>query len=237
MGSDCGNENEAPINTVQLDSYFMDRYEVTNREYAKFLNSFGKTHDSDGHVIIGLESRYCRIKLVDGKFQAQQGFEHHPVLTVSWFGADAFAKWRGKRLPTEAEWEKAARGGNEGKKYPWGQTASHDHANYEGTDGTDMWLFTAPVGSFEPNGYGLYDMSGNATEWCEDWYENDAYKPAHLRRPESSDLEPMRVIRGGNWATDSPFLRCAFRTASAPNWTHATVGFRCAMDVSAETRN
>ena len=232
MGSDLGNENETPISTVYLDSYYMDRYEVTNREYAAFLNAVGKIRDTDGRMIIDLESRYCRIKHVDGKYQAQHGYEHHPVLTVSWRGADAYAKWRGKRLPTEAEWEKAARGGIEGKEYPWGDTASHAYANYEGIDGIDRWLFTAPIGSFEPNGYGLYDMSGNAGEWCADWYDSDAYKPTHLRLPEKSDLGPRRVIRGGSWATDAPYLRCAFRSASPPSWTHGTIGFRCAMDVS-----
>lgn len=237
MGSDRGNENELPINTVYLDSYYIDRYEVTNREYAAFLNEVGKIRNADGHVFIHLESRYCRIKHLDGKYQAQQEYEHHPVLTVSWFGADAYAKWRGKRLPTEAEWEKAARGGIEGKEYPWGDTASHAYANYEGTDGMDKWLFTAPVGRFKPNGYGLYDMSGNAGEWCADLYDSNAYKPADMRMPEKSGLGPSRVIRGGSWATDVPYLRCAFRTASAPSWTHGTIGFRCAMDVSEQTRN
>jgi formylglycine-generating enzyme required for sulfatase activity len=237
IGSDLGNENETPINTVYLDSYYIDRYEVTNREYAAFLNAVGKTDDVDVHWFIDLESRYCRIKHVDGKYQVQQGYEHHPVLTVSWSGADAYAKWHGKRLPTEVEWEKAARGGIEGKEYPWGDTASHAHANYEGTDGMDSWLFTAPVGSFEPNGYGLYDMSGNAGEWCADLYDSDAYKPAHLRTPEKSNLSPNRVVRGGSWATDAPYLRCAFRTASDPSWMHGTIGFRCAMDVSAKTGN
>ena len=237
MGSDLDNEDEKRINAVYLDSYYVDRYEVTNQEYTAFLNAVGRIHDADGYVIIDLESPYCRIKQVDGKYQVQQGFEHHPVLTVSWFGAEAYARWRGKRLPTEAEWEKAARGRIEGKEYPWGNTASHAHANYEGTEDIDIWLFTAPVGSFVPNGYGLYDMSGNAGEWCADWYGNHAHTPDRFRTPEKSELKPSRVVRGGNWATDAPFLRCAFRTSSAPGLTHETIGFRCAKNVSTEREN
>lgn len=234
VGSDLDNEDEKRINAVYLDSYFIDRYEVTNHEFTAFLNAVGRIHDADGYVIIDLKSRYCRIKHVDGKYQVQQGYEHHPVLNVSWFGAEAYARWRGKRLPTEAEWEKAARGKIEGKEYPWGDTASHAHANYEGTEDIDIWLFTAPVGSFEPNGYGLYDMSGNAGEWCADRYGNHAHTTDRFRTPEKSELKPSRVVRGGNWATDAPFLRCAFRTSSAPGLTHETIGFRCAKDVSTE---
>ena len=236
MGSEVGDENETPLNTVYLDSYYIDRYEVTNREYAEFLNTVGKTRDSDGHMFLNMESSYCKIKHLDGKYQVQQGYEHHPALTVSWFGADAYARWQGKRLPTEAEWEKAARGGIEGQEYPWGNTPSHVHANYEGTDGMDGWLFTAPVGSFEPNGYGVYDISGNAGEWCADWFDGQYYKRAHLKSPVGPDSGLRRVVRGGNWATDAYYLRCAFRSASGPSLRSVNVGFRCTKDVYAKTK-
>ena len=141
--------------------------------------------------------------------------EDHPVLQVTQYGAIAYAKWKSKRLPTKSEWEKAARGGLVGKEYPWGDTISHSNANYEGTDGSDIWLETAPVGSFPPDRYGLYDMAGNASERCSDLYDNDP---------------DLRVIRGGAWGNERAFLRCASRYGTGLTSLDNNVGFRCAKD-------
>jgi len=229
MGSDKGNENEMPVKTVYLDAYYIDKYEVTNHQYATFLNTLGKTPEEVYHFI-NIESPYCKIEYVDGKYQAEQGYEDHPVLFVTWQGAKDYAKWENKRLPTEAEWEKAARGGFEGKEYPWGNTIFHDNANYAGSYGVDAWLFTAPVGSFAPNGYGLYDMAGNAWEWCADWYDNQYYKKMPLKNPKGPDSGTNRVIRGGSWGNDTRYLRCAFRYGAPPMIAFNHVGFRCAKD-------
>jgi len=167
-----------PVHTVYLDAFYMDKYEITNAQFKRFLMANPPWRKSGR-----LDRRYQHrdyLRDWDG-LDYPAGKADHPVVYVSWYAAAAYAQWAGKRLPTEAEWEKAARGGLVGKKYPWGNGrdrdwgVNRDKANCYRTGRRDKWFFTAPVGSFPPNGYGLYDMAGNVWEWCADEFNSDYY--------------------------------------------------------------
>ena len=150
------------------------------------------------------------------------------MVLVNWDDATAYAEWAGKRLPTEAEWEYAARGGLRGKRYPWADEISHDDANYSGMGGADTWdRSTAPVGSFAANGYGLYDMVGNVYEWCQDWYGENYYSNSPAKNPPGPDSGSSRVLRGGFWDNYTNTLRVANRLFDTPNNRTYSNGFRC----------
>ena len=195
-----GMNNALPVHTVYLDAFYMDIYEVTTAQYQKFMEATG-----------------YRFWYMEDIYDAPE----KPVVGVSWFDAVAYAGWAGKRLPTEAEWEKAARGGLSGKRYPWGDEISHDDAS--GADGT------SPVGSFAPNGYGLYDMAGNVWEWCADWYDADYYSSSPKRNPAGPSSGKRRVLRGGSEGlTPLPdLLRVAGRLSGNPTMGIGDLGFRC----------
>ena len=135
MGSRDGDADESPVHTVYVDAFYMDKYEVTNAQYAAFLNAKGK-HAEGGNIWYTKDEEYslrCRspLEYVAGEYRVRDGYDRHPIVCVTWYGAMAYAAWTGKRLPTEAEWEKAARGGLRGKRYPWGNTIYSIHANYD----------------------------------------------------------------------------------------------------------
>ena len=170
-------DNEKPIHSVYVDAFYIDAYEVTNAEYAEFLNAKGK-HAEAGKEWYLIGNHLSRIEYVSRKYQVKAGYENHPVTFVSWYGAMAYAEWKGKRLPTEAEWEKAARGGLSGLKYPWGNAIDATNANYNRHVGD-----TTPVGKYPANGYGLYDMTGNVWEWCLDEYNANFYSVSPAQNP------------------------------------------------------
>ena len=240
---DAGYSDEKPVHTVYLDAFYIDKYEVTNAQYATFLNDYGKNEDAKGHELLDIDDPDCLIEKVGDTYQPKAGYEEHPVIEVSWYGAGAYAQFYGKRLPTEAQWEKAARGGLVGKMYPNGDTITHDDANYSGTGGRDIWERTAPVGSFPPNGYGLYDMAGNVWEWCADEYSPTYYSisprenplgpgtPVFFVNDDFTDVTTWRVLRGGSWLSDPRYLRCAYRGDLGPTGTHLSLGFRCSQDL------
>lgn len=205
---DEGDSDELPVHTVYLDAFYVDVYEVTNAQYQEFM-------DATGHS----EPRYWS----NSTYNAPD----YPVVGVYWHDAVAYAEWAGKRLPTEAEWEKAARGGLVGNRYPWGDDISHDDANYYSTGGKDIWNGPSPVGSFAPNGYGLYDMVGDVYEWCADWYDGSYYANSPKQNPRGPDSDEFRVLRGGSWY-DTPFsLRVSLRLYLNPTRTLDLFGFRC----------
>ena len=170
MGRDDGSTDERPVHTVYVDAFYIDKYEVTVGQYKRFI-------EATGHRALPPQ-----ISSPDqvAKFFPTDG---HPAVGVSWHDAMAYVKWAGKTLPTEAQWEKAARGGREGKRYPWGDDISHDDANYSGTGRRDRWRYTAPVGRFSSSGYGLYDIIGNVWEWCMDGYDSDYYAQSPRKNP------------------------------------------------------
>ena len=237
MGSNSGNSDEKPIHSVHVDAFYMDVYEVTNAEYAEFLNAKGKY--ADGSITwLDIDSSHCRIEYVSRVYRVKAGYENHPVVGVTWYGAMAYAAWKGKRLPTEAEWEKAARGGLSGLNYPWGNAIDATNANYNFNIGD-----TTPVGKYPANGYGLYDMSGNVWEWCLDEYNANFYSVSPAQNPLSgtnsvqwlldnyTGVNTSRVLRGGAWHSDAQNVPCARRRNDAPTFTGSNIGFRCARAV------
>ena len=230
MGRNDGASDERPVHTVYLDAFYMDVYEVTNAQYKQFVDAnpqWGKDR---------IPSSYH-----DGYYLAHwngnsypPGKANHPVVYVSWYSAMAYSQWAGKRLPTEAEWEKAARGGLVGKKYPWGDSIDSSKANYNQNVGD-----TTPVGSYPPNGYGLYDMAGNVWEWCLDQYEDDFYARSPRDNPIAggsitgiinnfTSVTSPPVLRGGSWGYNPGNLRVANRNRSNPTLSVSSLGFRCA---------
>ena len=210
MGSNLA-DDEMPAHHVYLYAFYMDKYEVTVGQYAKYLEVTDMEEPPDWHIM------------------NQSQHQKRPVVNVDWEDAVMYCKWAGKRLPTEAEWEKAARG-TDGRIYPWGNEApTRLHANY----GRKEWnnhLALVPVGSFEEgrSPYGIYDMAGNAWEWVSDWYDYDYYKNSPRRNPIGPTTGEAKVVRGGSWLYVPEFLRSAHRFAAQPTNRHFGYGFRCA---------
>ncbi len=154
----------------------------------------------------------------------------HPVVGVTWEEVSAYCRWAGGRLPTEAEWEAAARGGTSGWRYPWGAEISHEDANFDGVGGRDMWPKSSPVGSFVANGFGLVDVAGNVWEWTADRYDERYYARSPAVDPRGPEEGKARVVRGGCWTSDPGRLRSSYRFSLDPSESQVSVGFRCARD-------
>ena len=216
--------DDQPAHLVFIDSFDIDQYEATNEQYAAFTESTG---------------RAAPYHWVEGSFPA--GRERLPVYNVNWYEARAYCGWAWKRLPTESEWERAARGGLDRKKYPWGddfqvaETAG-DQASGRG-ERTQLAHFGWPdgpveVGSLPPNGFGMYDATGNVSEWVADWYERGYYAVSPDENPQGPAEGVYRVFRGGSWGdSDSRMLTLNYRNYTKPSLRTVTLGFRCAKAV------
>ena len=230
MGSDKKVDRNAyqpefPQRRVYLDAYEIDKYEVTTVQFLKFVLATD------------------RKPLIDWQYEGgnfQETMANHPVMHVSWFDADAYCRWAGKRLPTSAEWEKAARG-EDGRIYPWGnEPAGLSRANFGRTglsgpvrDRPERLLLYPPIISVDKydNGvspYGVFQLAGNVAEWTADWYDPHYYKTAPDRNPKGPEKGTQRAFRGGGWIDSTPSVRPAQRNGTDPNTKMNWLGFRCA---------
>jgi formylglycine-generating enzyme required for sulfatase activity len=205
-------DDEYPRREVRLDAYYIDRHEVTVGQYRKFVET-------------------TRHRAPDWKKVARYSpTDQHPMVLVSWSDATAYAKSIGKRLPTEAEWERAAAGRRGDRAYPWGDGAGADHANFKGVEDADRWRYSAPVGSFGPNEYDVYDLGGNVWEWCSDGYRSDYYSRSPDQNPAGPEKAQNHVVRGGSWDHPLRDLRVSNRQAVPPSSRYGDLGFRCVAD-------
>ena len=196
---------------VRVDSFYIDKYEVTNAQYLEFCESTGNPLPEFWGMDV---------------FCSGPDFPDHPVVGVTWAAAMQYAEWKGMRLPTEAEWEYAARGGLAKKRYPSGNDVDSTLCNYNGTYGHPI-----RVGSLPANGYGLHDMSGNVVEWVSDYYAKDYFLETPADNPTGPKYGKRRVIRGGGWRSGKMCATVVFRQSLRPYWVDMNVGFRCARDL------
>ena len=231
--------NEQPVHTVHLDAFYMDAYEVTNAQFKAFVDA--NPDWQKGNIGDKFHDELYLEEWTGNNYPT--GKADHPVIWVHWYAAMAYAEWAGKRLPTEAEWEYAARGGLAGKKYPWGDAEpTPADANY--FNNIDD---TTPVGTYAANGYGLFDMAGNVWEWCLDAYDPDFYAASdNSRNPiaggetiqwlrenfTSIPTDPLRVLRGGGLNSAADGLTVAARNDNPPTEVDWAYGFRCVQDVA-----
>ena len=222
QGSDCGN-NEKPAHQVTVKTFYIDATEVTNAQYCDFLNA-RKASDSEVDKWIDLAGSSNKISKEGGIYKVESGYENHPVIYVSWYGADAYAKYNAKRLPTEAEWEYAARGGNQNGHYKYSGSNSADAVAWYRSNGDG----TKEVGTKIVNELGMYDMSGNVWEWVQDCYHSD-YNGATIDGSAWTTGDcTSRVLRGGSWLNYTSTLRVSSRSNYTSSNGNNHNGFRCA---------
>jgi iron(II)-dependent oxidoreductase len=200
-----------PEHTVKVSSFYIDKYEVTNRQYYNFCTATKNPLP-----------QFWGLK----EFKSGLDFPDYPVVGVSFFDAEKYASWVGKRLPTEAEWEYAARGGLKNKNYPDGDQTDSTKVNYG-----RKYKGILPVGSFKPNSYGLFDITGNVWEWISDYYGSDYYSSSSAENPKGPDRGRFKVIRGGSWHSGAMCVQTFYRNGLSPSWVDFAVGFRCVKNV------
>ncbi len=261
-------DGEGPVREVVLDPFYIDKKAVSNRQFKQFVKSTGYTTEAERFgwsfvffQFLPPETVHQTVQVVpdapwwipvegaswkspEGSGSSIRNRMDHPAIHISWNDAQAYADWAGKRLPTEAEWEHAARGGLEQKKFPWGDELTPDGEHrcniWQGSfpdhnTAEDGYVGTAPVGSFKPNGYELFDVSGNVWEWCADWFSPDYHIDGPRENPTGPSQGQARVMRGGSYLCHKSYCnryRVAARTANTPDSSTGNIGFRCVMDAS-----
>lgn len=239
MGSADAEHDERPIHRVYVGEFFIGRFTVTQDEYARFVRAAGHPAPAvrDLPLIAGggfdATFRELAAAYVWKNGEPPSGRGSHPVVLIGRDDAVAYCRWlseaTGKtcRLPTEAQWERAARGGVDGQKYPWGDDCTAAHGNYLPEPSTKRERGTRPAGMYPANGYGLYDMAGNVWEWVSDWYAPDYYATSEARDPAGPRHGTIRIVRGGSWVNDDiSMLRCAYRHKVPPDTYAYSIGFR-----------
>ena len=230
--SESCNSDEQPLHPVYLDAYYIDKYEVTNAQYARFLNVMGNQEEGGGTWLDAGDTD-VRIHESGGVWQVDAGYENHPVTEVTWYGARAYCQWQGKRLPTEAEWQKAARGSSDTRVYSWGDDAPDcsrlNYEHYNGSSSEHCVGDTSPVGGY-PTGQSPYeamDMSGNVWEWVNDWYDVNYYDDSPYSNPPGPATGTSKLLLGGSWSDIWHFVRAANRSCTGPDGSYNNVGIRC----------
>lgn len=218
-GARDGGRDEYPRHDVFVDTFLIDKFEVTNGRYLEFVKATGHR--------VPQNPRNPTRNLWQGA-SITDSLTDRPVINVDWFDAEAYCSWAGKRLPTEAEWEKAAKGTSD-RRFPWGNVEpTPKHLNYN-----QPWIgekTLMPVGSYEAgkSPYGLYDMAGNVWEWVNDWYDAQYYEKSPKKNPKGPDTGTKKVIRGAGWQNETPTVRIFTRVESDPTVRNESTGFRCA---------
>jgi sulfatase modifying factor 1 len=246
MGSEDGDEDERPVHKVHVDDFLLATCPVTNADYARFVKETARRAPAIYELPIvvtagGIERerafRAAGQPYVWAESEPPAERLQHPVTLVRWDDASAYCEWlasetrRGVRLPTEAEWEKAVRGGLEGKRYAWGDRLDRNMANFLTDPTLKAAHGTSRCGAYPANGFGLYDMTGNVWEWVQDWYDPQYYGGSPFHNPEGPQNGQLRVVRGGSWlVADVRMLSCSHRHKVPPDSYSYGIGFRVACD-------
>ena len=230
MGSEEGGSDEKPTRQISLSSYKIAPYEVTNQQYLDFLNKMKIAENGvfNNKVMVDPSSLLFQIEYKNGSWVVRKGYEDYPVVMVTWNGANEYSKWVGGRLPTEAEWEYAAKGGRLAKGYRYAGSNNVEDVAWSGVDlGTEPF----PVGTKKPNELGLYDMSGNVCEWCSDWTGSYSSIKHQLTNPTGNSFALHRIHRGASWSSNAESCSVTARNAANPIYLYDNVGFRPVFDI------
>ncbi len=231
-------DNEVPVHSVTVSTFLISRYEITNHQFAGFLNDIkaGAHGAYNDTVYINLEHEHSQIEYSSNKFRALEGMQNYPVMLVTWHGAEAFCRHHKGRLPTEAEWEYAARGGKAALPTLYAgsnnldSVAWHEHNSHNPDNPMVGGKGTHEVGKKAPNAVGAYDMTGNVLEWCNDWYSGGYYHISPQVNPMGPDSSNKRVIRGGSYTSWAGVCHLSFRSGHVPSSTYSYLGFRMVRD-------
>jgi formylglycine-generating enzyme len=244
MGAADAEDDERPVHRVYVSEFLIGRFPVTQDEYSRFIRATGYPAPGiRGLPLVAAGGRDGLFKELAAAYvwagnEPPAGHGSHPIVLVRYDDAVAYCRWlteslgRPFRLPTEAEWEKAARGAAEGLRYPWGSEIEPSRCNFLSDPSVKRQRGTRPTGTYPPNAYGLYDVIGNVWEWVSDWYDPEFYGSGEMRDPRGPASGNMRIVRGGSWVNDDvSMLRCACRHKVPPDTYAYSVGFRVASTV------